>query len=244
MTNNFQSLSNEIANDFLQSVIFIDDEAYEDPDVEDPRHDFDALKITRNFALNNQICSVFKPESESDIVLFSKLAQKADVTVLDWRIIFDQPEILDTDGDEDDDVDDIRGIYTKSIIINLLKSAGNQNSLKLIVVYTGELHLNSIAEDILADLSAKNINGFSIPKSDDCCVLSDSCKILIRLKANGGETKGKLNPSLLNKDISYDDLPEFINSEYSKMTAGLMSNFALKSLTAIRKNSHQILNVF
>ena len=55
---------------------------------------------------------------------------------------------------------------------------------------------------------------------------------------------GKFDPDLLDKEVSYDDLPGFINTEFSKMTSGLISNFALKSLTAIRENSHQILNIF
>ncbi len=245
MTDNFQSLSNKIANDFIQSIVFIDDKAYKDPNTDDPEHDFDVQTVVRFFANNEKICSVFQPKTESDIELFSSIAEKADAVVLDWRILnIEGAELGDDDEEEDDDEDDIRGKYTKIIISNLLSSKSSLNSLKLIVVYTGDTDLTVIAEEILADLNKQDIDGFEIPENDLCCVLSMSCKILIRAKFNGGEKKGKHKPELLNKEISYHDLPEFINDEFSKMTEGLLPIFALKSLSAIRQNYYQILNIF
>ena len=57
MTDNFQSLSNEIANDFLQSIVFIDDKAYKPKNDDDPRHELDAQAISIEFAKNNKNCS-------------------------------------------------------------------------------------------------------------------------------------------------------------------------------------------
>lgn len=243
MINNFESLSKQIANDFLQSIVFIDDKAYEDPDNNDLQHDFDAQTITRNFADKEKICSVFQPKVEKDIELFSNIAKKADVVVLDWQMRIDSP-LEDASSDEDDDVDDIRGKYSKAIISNLLNSKSSLNSLKLIIVYTGETDLVAIANEILEDLNKQHINGFQVPADDLCCVLSMSCKILIRAKINGGEERGKHAPVLFNKEISYAELPEFINEEFSKMTEGLLPIFALKSLHEIRQNYYQILNIF
>jgi len=249
MTDNFQSLSNEIANDFLQSVVFIDDKAYSLVDDADIPHDFDAQAITRGFANNRKISSIFQPESEEDIQLFSDIAAKADITVLDWQIIIQQDkeidsEVVEEDGEEDADVDDIRGYYTKIIISKLLSSASNRNSLKLILVYTGDTDLTNIATEILDHLNDNQINGFCISADDDCSVVSKSCRILVRAKSNGGNGRGKHNPDLKNKEVSYQDLPDFINSEFSKMTNGLLSNFTLQALTVIRGNFFQILNVF
>lgn len=244
MTDNFQSLSNKVASDFLQSVVFIDDKANLDPDDSDSQHDFDAPTVIRNFAQDEKICSVFQPKLESDIELFSSIAKKADVVVLDWKMIIGSPPEDPSSDEDDDDEDDIRGKYSKSIISNLLNSKSSLNSLKLIIIYTGETDLPLIANEILADLNRQHIDGFQIPENDSCCVLSRSCKILIRAKSNGGEEKGKHEPALLNKEVSYEDLPEFINEEFSKMTAGILPFFALKSLSVIRRNYYQILNIF
>ncbi len=248
MTDNFQSLSNKIANNFLQSVVFIDDKAYSNVDDADISHDFDAQAITRGFAYNRKICSIFQPESEEDIQLFSDIAAKADITVLDWQIILQQQTLSDSevveDDEEDADEDDIRGFYTKDIISKLLSSPSNQNSLKLILVYTGNTDLTNIATEILGHLNDKKITGFVISSKDDCCVISNSCKILVRAKSNGGSGRGRHNSALKDKEVSYQELPEFINNEFSKMTNGLLSNFTLQALTVIRKNFFQILNVF
>jgi hypothetical protein len=246
MTHNFESLSNEIANDFIQSVVFIDDKAYSATDDADIQHNFDVQAITRSFAHNKKICSVFQPESAEDISMFSEIAEKADIAILDWQIIIQQQSAADSNEDDEDDAedDDIRGVYTKTIIRNLLSSVSNQNSLKLIIIYTGETDLSNIAADVLADLSRNQVNGFSIPDDDECSIVSKSCTILVRAKSNGGAGRGTHNPTLLNKEVTYEELPEFINSEFSKLTSGLLSNFTLQALTAVRKNFFQILNVF
>lgn len=244
MTDNFKSLSIKVANDFLQSVVFIDDQADGAASESDDRHGFDVQEVTRSFAQDKKICSVLQPLAESDIKLFSAIAQKADVTVLDWKIIIPKEEKAIALDDSDDGDDDIRGKYTKEIIGGLLGSPSSLNSLKLIIVYTGETDLSGICSEIEGYLFEKNIGSFSISDDDKCCVSSKSCNILVRAKSNGGEGRGKYDPNLLDKEVSFDGLPEFINTEFSKMTSGLISNFALKSLTAIRENSHQILNIF
>jgi hypothetical protein len=249
MTENFQDRSNQIANEFLQSVVFIDDKAYSAIDSSDIQHDFDAKAITRSFASDKKICSVFQPEKEGDIQLFSDIAIKSDVTVLDWQIILNQDIASASSGSTDDDEedaedDDIRGIYTKRIISSLLSSASKQNSLRLILVYTGETNLRGIASEILADLNKQQVTGFTLSTDDDCSVESKSCKILVRAKSNGGLGRGKHNPELRDKEVAYEQLPEFINNEFAKMTNGLLSNFTLKALTVVRNNTFQILNIF
>ncbi|MGK0273345.1 MAG: hypothetical protein ACI88H_004025 [Cocleimonas sp.] len=136
------------------------------------------------------------------------------------------------------------GKYTKEIIKELLSSGSSRNSLKLIIVYTGDSNLSDISGEINQYLSENGINGFAISSSDSCCVFSNSCKILVRAKSNGGQSRNTHNPGLADKEVTYEELPAFITSEFTKMTNGLLSNFALQSLTAIRQNFHQILNVF
>lgn len=245
MTNNFQNMSNDIVSDFLQSVVFIDDKAYMARDGSNVRHDFDVKAITKSFASNKKICSIFQPEQESDIELFSNIAKKADVTVLDWQIIIDQcPASSPDSGNDGEDDEDVGGLYTKQIIGHLLKSPSSQNSLKLILIYTGETNLESIAQEILQYLNSQQVMDFNHPHDDTCCVESGNFRILVRAKSNGGSGRGKHNTELQSREVSYEDLPKFIDNEFSKLTNGLLSNFALQALTEIRRNYFQILNIF
>ena len=247
MTNNFQKMSEGIVSDFIQSIVFIDDKAYEAPGGEDVRHDFDVKAIVKNFARNEKICSIFQPEQESDIELFSAIAKKADVTVLDWQIIIGQCSSSSPDGGndgEDDEEEDVRGLYTKQIIGHLIRSPSSQNSLKMILIYTGETDLEGIAREILEYLNDKQGMVFEHPCGDPCCVESGNFRILVRAKANGGPGRYKHIPERQHHEVSYEDLPEFIDNEFSKLTNGLLSIFALKALTEIRRNHFQILNIF
>jgi len=241
MTDDFQSLSNEIANDFIQSIVFIDDKAYSTG--EDQNHEFDAHAITKAFSKDKKICAIYKPESKSDIRMFSQIAEKADVTVIDWQIILSEHNIP-VESLEEDDNDEIKGIYTKKIISDLLSSQSNQNSLKLIIIYTGDSNLTEIAIEINEHIKQSGIKKFTIDEGDPCCVFSNSCRILVVTKSNGGAGRQKHNPSMIKNEVTYDELPKYISTEFTKMTNGLLSNFALQSLTVIRKNFHQILNIF
>ena len=240
----FRDKSNEIASEFLQTVVFLDDKAYGTTDQADINHDFDVKSVVKSFARNKKVCSVFQPEVENDISLFTEIAQKADVVVLDWRIIINLDNRNELDDEDDAEVDDPNGHYTKQIIKKLLESKSSQNSLKLIVIYTGNPELQAIADSILQSLQGAGIEGFSINQDDECSINSHSCKILVRAKSNGGNNRGQHAPELREKSVTYEALPEFINSEFAEMTNGLLSNFALKALTAIRENSFQIINVF
>ncbi len=233
----YQEHSKNVANEFIQSIAFIDDRAYQSSDTSNrDLHDFDAQAISLAFAKHEKLCAVYQPAKKEDIDSFSKLAQKADVTVIDWQINLSEPlGINSQSNEEDDETDDERGQYTKQIIVELLKN--NRNGLKLIVVYTGETDLAGITENIRKDLKTSEIS-LDSEESEGTCTITASpyFKILVIGKNNSAEaTEGKVN---------YKDLPDFILTEFAKLTAGLLSNFALQSLAKIRQNFYQILALF
>ena len=57
MPNNFLATAESIANDFLQSVVFIDDKAYTSETSNE--HYFNALEISNQFAKSQKICAVY-----------------------------------------------------------------------------------------------------------------------------------------------------------------------------------------
>ncbi len=241
MSDTFFEKSKEIANDFIQSIVFLDDRAYKGIDEAKPKNDFDVFKVSQVFAIEKKICAVYQPESEKDIEDFKIISQKADVLVLDWEINF--PKIVSADNEEEDDDDEPRGIYTKQIIKNsVFDSQQAQKSLKLILVYTGDVSiLESIVEEI--HIEVFDSSDTYILNKHNCSIQSSEVKILVRAKK--AEISNISNKEKYeSKMVSYDELPSFILDEFTKMTSGLLSNFALMSLTTLRKNSSKILGLF
>lgn len=241
MSNPFFETSKEIANQFLQNIVFIDDKAFAQK--EKTNHDFDALKISQVFAESQKVCAVYKPIKDSDIDNLAELVKKADVTVIDWQINIEQAQVENEEEDAEDD--DPRGPHTKRIIRSILTdSLTGQGSLKLIIIYTGEIDLNGITDEIFNDLVPLNLTNL---KKGVCQVNTENAKILVIAKPDpeaNGEPKFKHTPELNQFVVTYEDLPNFILCEFSDMTAGLLSNFALNSLTILRNNTFRLINSF
>ena len=241
MSNPFFETSKEIANQFLQNIVFIDDKAF--AQTERTNHDFDALKISQVFAESQKVCAVYKPIKESDIDNLAELVKKADVTVIDWQINIEQAQVENEEEDAEDD--DPRGPHTKRIIRSILTdSLTGQGSLKLIVIYTGEIDLNGITDEIFNDLVPLKLVNL---KKGVCQVNTENAKILVIAKPDpeaNGDPKFKHAPELNQFVVTYEDLPNFILSKFTGMTSGLLSNFALNSLTILRNNTFRLINSF
>jgi len=230
----FFKKSKEIANDFLQSIVFLDDKAFMSES--NNQYDFNAFEVSKAFAKEKKVCGIYNPSSELDIENFKEIAKKSDVVILDWLIKLSNEKLTNTNAEEDADEDDPRGKYTKPIINDLI----NTNSLKLIIVYTGEDILDDITDRIFEEVKT------TLQKKDTCEIYSKNVKILIRFKSNDQNDKQKFKSRehLQDKIVQYNELPSFVLKEFTKMTAGLLSNFALLSLATVRNNSHKILSLF
>ncbi len=242
MENPFFDISKDIANNFLQNIVFIDDKAFLPED--ETNHNFNALEISKVFANSQKVCAVYKPESTNDLENIAQLAKKADITVIDWQINI----VEENTGNEEEDAeeDDPRGPHTRKIIREILTDPiTGKGSLKLIVIYTGEIGLYDITNEIFNDLKD---NGIEDVQKGDCQVYTDNINILIVAKAanneNKGEPKFKHAPELNEKVVSYEDLPEFILTEFTKMTSGLLTNFVLNSYTILRNNTFRLIKLF
>ena len=240
MSNLFFEKSKEIADNFIQSIVFLDDRAFNiNGSNQSTKHDLSAETISQLFAKEKKICAFYDPNTTDDIEDFKYIAQKADIIVLDWCIDLTENNIPDDDNEEDADDDDIRGKYTKLVIQNIIDNQ-NQEGIKLILVYTGETDLNRIVDEI-SELNAQlEIN------KDNCELNIENTKILVRGKSNheGEDTKYKYIENLKGKALDYTSLPNFLLDEFTAMTSGLLTNFALISLSKIRANSSKILGLF
>lgn len=235
MNNEFFEKSKEIANEFLQSIVFLDDQAFsKNTDTNDNKHSFDALEISKAFAKQKKVCAVYQPKEPSDIDDFNQISKKADVVILDWYIPI-QENVSPENSTQDVESDEPRGQYTKQIISELVNNVGC-DSLKLIIIYTGDDILDDITNDIATLLGLSN-------HTKVCEIEKENIKIFVRSKANVKE-RFKNRHHLQDKVLKYEELPNFILEEFTKMTLGLLSNFALLSLTTIRNNSHKLLGLF
>ncbi|MDO3643494.1 response regulator receiver domain [Mucilaginibacter sp. L3T2-6] len=244
MSSLFFNKSKAVADDFMQSVVFLDDRVYQrNGNEQDAIHDLDAFELTKTFAAKKKICAVYDPQSKSDIENFKTIASKADVVVLDWFIEIEENDAVVENLEEDDEADaedqTVRGTYTKEIIENIVKI--NNDGLKVVLVYTGETDLEGIATEIHNTIPASTLD------TVNCQVDYKKIKILVRAKSNnedGEDNRFTHIPHLRDKVIKYEELPEFLLSEFTKLTEGLLSNFALKSLSTLRANTSKILGLY
>lgn len=232
----FTEISQRIADDFLSTIVFIDECAYKQAPEND--NDFDAKAVTETFAKKGKICSVFAPEKASDLDNICSVLFKADAVVLDWRLnIEDDNAKSSTDLETDVDTDDERGKYTIPIIQKIINDAGSEK-VKLIVVYTGETDLKQIGMDIAKSLNIES-GAFEI-----AC---HNVKIVIRAKSTKSAESGKykyLDDEYKQQVIDYSQLPDLIVEQFSAMVNGILPNFALQTITEIRNSTSKILGVF
>ena len=236
----FTELSREIADKFIRDIVFIDEQAYdkmsdktEETDVHN--NEFDAKAVSDAFLKKGKICAIYAPLKEEDIYNSKPSLLKADVVVLDWNLKLSRDS--DYNPDEDDESDN-RGYYTKKLIEDLIKDASSEK-VKMIVVYTGETDLKDITNQIYNHI-AKDI---ALNRQNNCLISNkaNNIRILIRAKET---SRFKHLRQFQNKIVKYDKLPEFIVSEFSKITTGLLTNYALSAITTIRDNTSNILGVF
>ena len=64
MADRFIEQSKEIANNFIQNIVFIDDKAYKN---DMTNNAFSALDVSNVFAQSGKICAVYAPKSISDV---------------------------------------------------------------------------------------------------------------------------------------------------------------------------------
>ena len=246
MPNNFLATAESIANDFLQSVVFIDDKAYTSETSNE--HYFNALEISNQFAKSQKICAVYKPRLASDIATLAELAKKSDVTVIDWQILIEEEPVEgeEIDTEEDAEEDAPRGPHTRKIIKEILADPiTGKGSIKLIIIYTGEVDLYGIINTVHNDLKEEGIDNLVLDESN-CLITTPNIRIRVLAKPSPNPEVPKFphNPELHELVVPYAALPQKILGEFTSMTSGLLSNFILHSLSILRNNTFRLLKLF
>lgn len=235
MQSDFFKLSKEVANRFIQSIVFIDDRAFL-ADTGDNTNAFNSNIISKAFAESGKICAIYAPITESDIKTYYPILNKADIVILDWYLQLTNESDRDLDPEADAEMDDPRGEYTISLIRNLTDESSNKN-LKLIVIYTGD-NIAAIKDEIAKEFSSSPF------KEEDFSMQINNVRIVLRGKGDNSDKQYNYNTDLNTFVVPYIELPDHILNEFTKMSSGLVSNYALESATLIREQTSRILGVF
>lgn len=260
LENSFFKYSREIAEKFLQSTVVIDDwarfpglgeepvaiemttplkrppvgravtrldeqtaEAEEETTLEDP-HQLNAKKVIDGFASKGIICSIIKPDREDRDTLpesISQLSSSADIIVIDWSMHGDNGEIA----------------------LQLIKQLASidlseHTQLRLIAIYTIDPDVAKIPAKIKADLESSGTDTISV--SDDGFSLTTGPIRIVVLSKPGARIPDEYS----DQKVPFEGLADRLTTEFTTMTAGLVSNIVLDSLAEIRINNHKILNNF
>lgn len=234
----FFDSSKKVADRYLQNIVFVDERAYKESD--NQQHAFNAKTVSDAFARKQKLSTVFAPSSEEELNDCLPMLLKADVIVLDWSMDFQDMTsagVDDVDDTEDEEQDDTRGKHTLTLIDRIVEDAG-KDKIRLIVVYTGETNLSGITDTIYS----KREEG--IFAKDTCKVSSQNICILIRAKENGGGVQYRHLSELQAMVWSYENLPDLILEEFTRMVYGLLPNYALGAINTIRESTSKMLGVF
>lgn len=238
MTTNsiFFNSSKEIANKYIQNILFVDDEIFSS---NESNNSLDSGALISIFSKAKKLCALNQPQSQEDLENIIELAKKADITVLDWKIHVEQKSNESTNEEDDEEEDDPRGVFTLKLIQGIMNE--QPNCLKLIMVYTGETDLEAIIDKIKETLEH---NGFKdIEQLTENTLSNSSINIIVRGKPYLASTLRHVS-NLQEWIVEYKDLPDFLLTEFTKMTEGLISNVVLNAITSVRDNSSKLLNIY
>ena len=220
------------ADEFLSTVLFIDDEAVKKTE-DNIAGVFNFKNLANKFASRGKLCTFFSPEKQEDLKTCIELADKADVTILDWFINLPISDDIDS---AEDVPSDIRGLFATDFLLNVLQKCRNQ--LKLFLIYTNE-SIEAVFNDAYNKLCEKE-KDIVKDDSEDYLLKLQSIKIYFRKKNTELEPNGKSLKGLLDAE----EVPEFIINKFSKMNHGFLPEFALKCASVIKENIFEILNLF
>ena len=228
----------ELAQQFLQTAIVVDDEAFtaEDgstvgpitapgrrrpsPPVDEDdaaprsgRHSLDTKAIIDGFASLGVICGAIGPTTPAMATI-----RQADIVVLDWLLKRDDPE------------------YALTLLMDILTAEPDRNALRLVAFYTGEAELDRIRDHIVTELKAADLEP-AVP--DDATVTYGHGRIVLYAKPSVN-----LPRALQNRQVPEGELPQRLIEDFAGLTVGLLPSIALASLTAVRESAHVVLDTF
>ena len=188
---------------------------------QDNHEDFsllDAKVVINAFADMGIACCIQSPKhEESPCERAVKLAASVDVLVIDW-LIDKEDKLLPRD-------------IIKEVLEEDKKTGGR---MRLIVVYTAQPHVDQMITEIKEDADTVYDGDLVIDK--ECPVITRDCLRIVIL--NKEATMNSQAPS-----VPFDQLPNNIISEYTKLVKGVIPGATLHGIAAMREKTHELLAI-
>ena len=241
----FHDMSVDAIKGFLNSVVVVDDRAFEitsdakptilaqpsrrmatKPTSDAPAvrksHLLDAKKITMAFAEQGLICSVLEPSTPNEIPsIVHPAADNADIIVLDWQL-------LEDDREKEDKPHSIQ--ILEAILV---KDEGNRR--RFICIYTGENGLDGIAQDVKRCLERYG----NVISHGKLFFSQGATTVSIYAKRDT-----KVLDEFKDRVVLEEELPQRLVAEFSEVTRGILPNALLVGLAAIRRSTHKLITQF
>lgn len=179
-----------------------------------------AKVLTDAFLTNEVICGVHKPTAgEESVPLAVKAAKRADIVVVDWYL------------------QNKSSAKAKAIIKGILKAdVQERGRLRLVAIYTSEPGRATVAEDLWTALDEdEELSGrLSLDGTTICSLDTRICIV--------NKEGTPVGADLLR--VRESDLPDYLLREFVKLTDGLLANFAVSAVAAVRRGAHHVLARF
>lgn len=249
------------AGQFLQTVVVVDDSAYDNPEKAggvaslgmevpldgpdevaeaidfmedlDPEA-FDTEIVVDGFADLGMHCAVLAPgfdESDEHQIRLSKLARRADVVVLDW--VIRSSEATGIAGDRVA----LETRTTLPLLLDIIRQDAEVGArLRLICIYTGKGDAESVLLEVDREL---NKLGETVRPDEGHLVLDFGGTRIVVLR------KERKHPIPGNEEIKSAELPSRVVEEFARFAVGgFLPEMAVLSLSAVRDQAHMLLRRF
>jgi len=190
-------------------------------------HRFNPQPVIDGFARHGIICGVLNRVSDDTLEniggRLNKLVDVADILVVDWHIH------VGTEESTEETLTLLETILQRNV-------AETPRQLRLVAIYTGENNLQGVAEKIRERLESKF---GALSRDGDFCMIKGAVRIVVL-----GKKTNKRTPEAQSQEVDFEELGARTIEEFTAMTAGLISNAALQSLSSLRSATHRILDRF
>jgi len=190
------------------------------------RTEVDAQILTEAFLKQGMVCGIYKPPQPADqneLTEFLQVCENVDVVIVDWHL--NQNHSTE---------------QAKKLIENILLQDLRSPRLRLICVYTSQQGLEDLTQELLLHLKKNAKLRFCEVSPDNPCSIGDGDLLKI-VFAN----KGRIDP-IKSSDFSFQesDLPEWLVSEFAKLSRGLLRTACLGAVAAVRTGIPNLLSHF
>ena len=255
-----QALSESATQEFLQTVVFIDDQIYERnrgpvakpqevispkgrkkvtksrghqseelpiPDDENGMDEYSPQDIVASFAKKQMVCALYQPKRKAKFSPASEvfaLCRTADVVIVDWDFFGDA------------------GKRAMELVKGLVEQAVRDvpEQLRVILVYTHEINLLSVASD-LYDTVGENVGDNFRPLQSENGLTLTTLNSRVSIFGKPGRERPGVEPSRVVKE---SELANAVVNEFAKLADGLLHAIVLRGLAEIKKNSRRVLSKF